>query len=116
RFTGNVVWSEMINDEETLAGARQWTRLLGLADGVRAEVFRLHRFLTEEKGFHLLAQHLPRFGVGRIEPVVVDDIGQLRFPLIIGLGRNVLVDALAEWTGKGGLFETGQLLPELGAH
>lgn len=63
------------------------------------EVRRLLRPAAEEEFLHLALQVLPRLRLDGAQPVLVDQHGLVGKPLLPGLLRHVLVDALAELAG-----------------
>src|SRR5690606_39503060 len=60
---------------------------------------------AEQEFFHFTAQVLACFGVERVEPVLVDEDGLARQPLLPGGLGDLGVDALAQRAGPGGEVE-----------
>src|SRR5438045_8593238 len=61
----------------------------------RCPAFGHFGLLAEEKLFHLLAQHLARFRVAHIQPIVIDNQRTLRGPPLLGLLPDLFIDALS---------------------
>src|SRR2546421_9222563 len=55
------------------------------------------RICTKEKLFHLFAQQFARIGISHVQPVVINDERALRGPHVVGLLRNILIDALTQF-------------------
>src|SRR5215210_6759628 len=70
---------------------------------------------AEEELLHLLAQNAAGVRVGRVEPVVIDQDRHVWLPEGIGLGGDVVVDALAKLAGKGRFLQPRQLAADLHA-
>src|SRR5581483_12185706 len=66
----------------------------------------------KEKLLHLFAQNLARLRIGHIKAIVIDNECALGRPQVIGLLRDMFVDALTQLAGKRRLCQAGQLAPE----
>src|SRR5437868_7661435 len=58
------------------------------------------RICAKEKLFHLLAQQFACIGISHIQSIVINDECALRGPHIVGLFRDILIDALTQLTRK----------------
>src|SRR5690348_8043468 len=90
--------------------------LLGLGLGRRRlEVRRRCRAFAEEELLALAQQELDALLRADVDAELVDDHRRVREPVLPGVLRDALVDALTERVLEGGTIETGQLAAELRA-
>src|SRR5690348_367769 len=78
----------------------------------RLITFRFFSSTGEEKLLHLSFQKLPRLRFDHREPVFVDEHGLVAQPLLPGLLRHLLVDALAEFARIGRTLQPRQFLTQ----
>src|SRR5262249_43089185 len=76
---------------------------------------RLHAPAAEQELLALLLEHVVRLLLRQIEPVLVDDSLGVLDPLLPGLRRDRLVDALAQSVVERLVGQPGQGLPQLRA-
>src|SRR5882757_8969361 len=76
---------------------------------LRHKLLRLLRPLSKKELLHFLDQERPRLGLDGGEPVLVDEHGLMRHPLLPAFLGHVRVDALAQISGVREVIEAGGL-------
>src|SRR4029079_2950325 len=77
--------------------------------------WRRHGTATEQELLALLLEDFVRLLRGQVEAVLVDDLLRVLDPVLPGLGRDVVVDALAQSVVERLVGEAGELLTEFHA-